>query len=348
MSNQPNYFENLCRISRAFGAALKKNELLSLIVDTAVDAMNAKAACLFLAGDDPDLYLPAAQKGLSADYLHTAPEKTKDRINDLVNNGYLAISDAADDPRAENREAKKAEGIVSILVVPVMVHDRPIGVLALYTAEQRQFSKADIAFLTALADQGGMAVDRARLIAHIRKNTRLFYDLSAGINASLDVKQIMATLTVDLCRVFNAKGVTVQLIDMDGKTLKPVTSHGLEPSFVQAVAGQREKSIAEALEGKTTVIPNAAGDPDIADPKVYKTEGIATVVSAPITSGDAVMGVLRLYFANPRDFYDDEILMITAFGHQAGLAIKNAACYIQVENELKDLKNDIWSHRSWF
>ncbi len=348
MAYDTHYFKNLCLISRALGTMLKKNKLLALIVETAVDAMNAKAACLFLADENPDLYVPAAQKGLSADYLHAAPEKAKDRINDLVKNGYLAIFDATDDPQAENRDAKKAEGIASILVVPVMTHDRPIGVLALYTAEQRRFSEPDIAFLTALADQGGIAADRARLIEHIRKNTRLFYDLSAGMNASLDVKQIMATLTVDLCRVFNAKGVTIQLIDTDGKTLKPVSSHGLGTTFVQIVSGLQERNIADALNGKTTVIPNASADPGIPDREVYAAEGIATIISAPITSSDAVMGVLRLYFAKPRDFYDDEILMITAFGHQAGLAIKNATCYIQVENELKDLQNDIWSHRSWF
>lgn len=342
------YFKSLCRVSRAFGTTLKKKELLSLIVENAVDVMNAKAACLFLADENPDLYVPAAQKGLSADYLHAAPETAKDRINDLVKNGYLAIFDATDDPRSENRDAKKSEGIASILVVPVMVHDRPIGVLALYTAEHRQFSETDIDFLTALADQGGIAVDRARLIEHIRKNTRLFYDLSTGMNASLDVKQIMATLTVDLCRAFNAKGVTVHLIDMDGQTLKPVSSHGLGTTFVQTVSGRQERNIADALSGKTTVIPNASADPGIPDREVYAAEVIAAVISAPITSGDAVMGVLRLYFAKPRDFYDDEILMITAFGHQAGLAIKNATCYIQVENDLKDLQNDIWSHRSWF
>jgi len=348
MAHQANYFENLCRVSRAFGTTLKKNELLALIVDTAVEAMNAKAACLFLAGDDPDLYLPAAQKGLSADYPHTVPEKARDHLDELVKKGHLDIFDVAADPRAENRDAKIAEGIASLLVVPVMVHGRPIGVLALYTADRRQFSKTDVAFLTALADQGGIAVDRARLITHIRNNTRLFYDLSAGMNASLDVRQIMTTLTVDLCRVFKAKGVTVQLIDTDGGTLKPVSSSGLHSAFVEEVSGRLEKNVTDAMGGKTVVIQNAASDPGIPDPEVYKMEGIVTVISAPITSGDAVMGVLRLYFADPRDFYDDEILMITAFGHQAGLAIRNATCYIKIENDLKDLQNDIWSHRSWF
>ncbi len=348
MAHDTDYFQNLCRVSRAFSTALKKKQLLELIVNIAVETMSAKAACLFLKGEDPDLFVPAAQKGLSDDYLHIAPEKAKDRIEDLVKNGYLAIPDATKDARAENRKVKKAEGIASILVVPVMVHDRPIGVLALYTAERRDFSEADIAFLTALADQGGIAVDRARLIEHIRKNTKLFYDLSAAINASLDIRQIMTTLTKDLSRAFGAKGVTVQLIDNEDLALKGVSSHGLREPLVKAVSGHKEKGVTEALKGKTTVAPTVRSDTGQADSGAYAKAGIATVISAPIRSGDAVIGVLRIYFGSPRDFYDDEIMMISAFADQAGLAIQNAARHVQVENDLKDLKDDLWSHRSWF
>ena len=348
MAHDTDYFQNLCRVSRAFGTALKKKQLLELIVSSAVETMNAKAACLFLKGEDPDHFVPAAQKGLSDKYLHTAPEKAKDRIEELVKNGYLAISDATKDPRTENRKVKKAEGIASILVVPVMVHGRPIGVLALYTAERRKFSEADIAFLTALADQGGIAVDRARLIEHIRKNTKLFFDLSSAINASLDIRQIMTTLTVDLSRAFDAKGVTVQLVDAGDHALKRVSSHGLRESFVKAVSGLKEKGVAEALKGKTTVTQTGQSDTGRAGSGAYAKAGIATVISAPIRSGDVVIGVLRIYFGSPWDFYDDEIMMISAFADQAGLAIQNAARHVQVENDLKDLKEDLWSHRSWF
>ncbi len=348
MAHDTHYFENLCRVSRAFGTTLGKKELLGLIVDIAVETMSAKAACLFLKDENPDLYFPAARKGLSADYLHTAPEKAREGVEDLVKNGHLAIFDATADPRAEHRKAKKAEGIASILVVPVMVHDRPIGVLALYTAEHREFSEDDIAFLTALADQGGIAVDRARLIEHIRKNTKLFYDLTLGMNASLDIRQIMTTLTRDLCRAFKAKGVTVQLIDADDQALKRVSSHGLKEYFVKAVSGTRGKGVEEALQGKTTVTPIAGPDSGDADSDLYAKEGVATLISAPIAAGDSVMGVLRIYFGSPREFYDDEIMIISAFAHQAGLAIVNAARHAAVESDLEDMKADLWSHRSWF
>jgi GAF domain-containing protein len=289
-----------------------------------------------------------AQKGLSRNYHHAAPEKAGETVAQLMKKGHLAVFDALTDERMEHREAKKAEGIASILAVPVMVHGDAIGALALYTADQRKFTKDDIAFLTALAEQGGIAIDRARLIEHIRRNTKLFHDISVSINASLDFKQIISTLTHDLARSFNAKGVTVQLLDLDKKTLKLVAGSGLSESFTGICPDPAEKSIRRTLNGETVYIQDVTTDKSVLNPHIYKKEGIAATISSPIKSGDAVIGVLRMYFGTRRRFYDDEIQMINAFAHQAGLSIHNAACYVSLEKDLKDYKEDMWSHRSWF
>ncbi len=348
MAQHPTYFESLCNVSRAFGKAAGKKEILNLIVNTAISAMKAKAACLFLADEESNLFLPVAQMGLSQSYHHASPEKAAETIEILLKKGYLTIDDAASDPRAEHREAKKAEGIASLLVVPVLVHGNAIGALTVYTAEKRVFSKEDIAFLTALAQQGGMAIDRTRLIEHIRRNTKVFHDLSASINASLDFKQIVNTLTVDLCRSFNAKGVTVQLLDLDQNTLKLIASSGLGNEFTRCCPDPSEKTVQQTLNGETVYLMAPFADKGILHPDAYSKEGIAAFLSTPIQSGDNVMGVLTIYFATRRHLYDDEILMLKAFATQAGLAIKNTACYVSLENDLKDLKNDLWSHRSWF
>jgi GAF domain-containing protein len=348
MAHNPNYFESICSVSRAFGRATKKNELLKLVVDTAVSAMNGKAACLFLIDEETDLFVAVAQKGLSKNYQHTPPEKARETVDQLMKQGHFAVYDAINDSRVEQREAKKAEGIASILVVPVMVHGEAIGALTLYTSQQRKFSAEDISFLTALAQQGGIAIDRARLIEHIRRNTKLFHELSLGINSSFDFKQIINTLTNDLADSFKAKGVTVQLLDLDKKTLKLIASHGLTDDFTSTCPAPTEKSIQQALNGETVYIKNILSDKGIIHAAAYKKEGIAALLTTPIQTGDDVIGILRLYFTTHRHLYEDEILLVKAFANQASLSIKNAACYVALEKDLKDLKDDIWSHRSWF
>ena len=186
MTKKNDFFKTFCKVSKAFGTTLGKQELLNLIVQSAIDTMQAKAACLFLADEEKDVFVPVARKGLSDNYLHANPMQARKVVTEIIKEGYLAIRDATTDPRLENHAAKKSEGIASILDVPVMVRDKAIGVLALYTSKPRDFSKDEIDFLAALAEQGGMAIEHARLLDRIRKNTNLFLDLAANINSSCD------------------------------------------------------------------------------------------------------------------------------------------------------------------
>ncbi|MBE9571759.1 MAG: GAF domain-containing protein, partial [Proteobacteria bacterium] len=161
MTSKNDYFKTFCKVSKAFGTTLREEELLDLIVQSAIDTMGGKAASLFLADEEKDVFVPVAQKGLSENYLHAGTERARKTVADILEGGYLSILDAATDLRIENREAKKAEGIASILVVPVMVRDKAIGILSLYTDSTRDFSNDDADFLTALAEQGGMAIEHA-------------------------------------------------------------------------------------------------------------------------------------------------------------------------------------------
>jgi GAF domain-containing protein len=350
MPNKTDYFTTICKVSRAFGTTFRKEKLLDLIVQSAIDTMNGKAACLFLEDEDKksSLLVPIAQKGLSKDYLHAEPKEAKRAADEILKKGYIAIHDAAKDPRIESHEMKRAAGIVSILVVPVMVEDRVIGVLALYTSQKRIFSDEEIEFLTALAEQGGMAIERSRLVEQINKNTELFHDLSVSINSSLDVKNIMNIMSVDVAKAFGVKAVSVRLLDKEKKTLQLVASYGLSKNYLKKGPISAEKSIAQALKGNPVVVKDAASDNGVQYKDEKKEEGIFSILCVPIKAKDEVIGVLRLYSGVPRDFTRGEIKLATAIAHQGGLAIQNASMYLMLKQDMKDLKEDIWSHRSWF
>ncbi len=350
MPKKTDYFATICRVSRVFGTTYRKEELLDLIVQSAIDTMKGKAACLFLEDEDKKKsdFVPIAQKGLSKDYLHIEPKEARRAADEILKKGYIAIHDATRDPRVQNHDSKRSEGVASILVVPILVEGRLIGILALYTAKPRIFSDDEIEFLTALAEQGGMAIEHARLVEQIRRNTKLFHDLSVSINASLDVKKIMDTLSVDIAKAFGVKAVSVRLLDPKEKTLQLVASYGLSKKYLEKGPLSVEKSIAEALKGTPVAIKDAACDTTVQYREEKKEEGIVSILCVPVKAKDEVIGVLRLYSGVPREFTDDEIMLATAIAHQGGLAIQNASLYLMLQEDMKDLKEDIWSHRSWF
>ncbi len=350
MPDKHDYFSTICKVSRAFGTTLEKKKLLDLIVKSSIDTMDGKAACLFLRDEnrESNLYYPLAQKGLSKSYLHAEPKEARRAADEILKKGYIAIHDATTDLRIKNHKMKKAEGIASILVVPVMVQGEVIGVLSLYTADKRMFAKDEIDFLTALAEQGGMAVERARLIEQIRKNTQLFHDLADSINSSLDITNIMEILTKGIAEAFGVKAATVGLVDREKSSLRLIASYGLSDKYLGKGTASTDRSFTEALEGKAVKILDASREKGVLYQKEKKEEGIVSILSVPIKVKDEVIGVLRLYSGVPRVFTDDEIMLATAIAHQGGLAINNASCVLVLKEDLKELKEDLWSHRSWF
>ncbi len=348
MTKEQDFFETFCRLSHAFGTAATMEELLELIVQRATEAMNGKAACLFLADQAQDAFVPMAQYGLSDKYLHASPLKAKKIVTALKKKGHLFFEDATTDPRLEHHDKKKAEGIASILTVAVMVDDRCIGVLSLYTAEQRKFSKQEIVFLKALAGNGGMAVKRARLFERMQKNARLFLELTTAINSSLDIRQVLNNMTEKTCRALGMKGATIRLINEDTDTMDLVASYGLSETFLNKGAVLARKSISEALQGETIVIDDVAEDKRLQYKKETEAEGIASMVCIPIRSKEHVIGVLRLYSKQKRQFAEDFLTLVEALAHVGALAIQNASMYLTLKEDKRNLEQEIWSHRSYF
>ncbi len=348
MTRETDYFKSFCKISKAFGTAADREELLKLIVESAITSMDGKAACLFLEDKRQDIFVVVAQAGLSDKYLHANPLKAAKLVAALDEEGYLAFPDAISDPKLENHEAKKNEGIASLLTVPVRVKGRNIGILSLYTATRREFCKEEIEFLCALADQGGIAIENNRLHRRMQKNAQLFLELASSINSSLDIGQILNNMTVNISEKLGMKGAVLRLLDDDRKELKLVASHGLSEKFLERVRTTTTETARRALKGETFVISDTTTDESITHKKSMKDEGVVSMIVAPLVARDKVIGVLRLYSDVQRQFPEDVILMVKALAHQGGLAIQNASMYLQLQADKKSLEDDIWSYRSWF
>jgi GAF domain-containing protein len=289
-----------------------------------------------------------AQIGLSEKYIHAGTAHAIKISPQLLKNGHMYFRDATTDNRLKNHEAKKAEGIGSILSVPVMDKGRMLGILSLYTKDIRRFTAEEIDFLSILAEQGGFAIENANLIRKLRNHSRIFLNLAASISSSLDVKNILLAMTHDLVKELQIKAASVRLLDEEKLTVKLVASFGLSEKYLNKGPVMADKNIAKALKGETIAIKNVSADPGIQYQKEKEEEGIVSMLYVPIKSKDNVIGVLNVYSSRPKEFTEDEILLVTALAYQGGLAISNASLYIILQDDINDLRENIWGHKSWF
>ncbi|MBM4271720.1 MAG: GAF domain-containing protein [Deltaproteobacteria bacterium] len=348
MAAKNDYFKAMSKICTAFGMTGDSDELLNLVVRSAAEAMKAKAACLYMPSEEEDEYVAVAHTGLSERYLKETHKRVEHTMKLLKEKNHIHFRDAKTDPRVRNRESKIAEGIGSILIVPVMVKGRMIGNLALYTSEIRDFSKKEIEFLSILAEQGGTAIENARLVEKIREQTRIFHVLTASIMESRDIKQILQTLTADIAKAIGVKAASIRLLDDARVTLKLAASYGLSEKYLNKGPISAEKSIAEALKGKPVVVKDAAKDSGVQYRDEKKEERIVSILCVPIKSKEEVFGVLRLYSATEREFTEDEIEFVTALAYLGGVAIQNVNLYAMLKSDIKDLRDDFWIFKTWY
>jgi len=72
------------------------------------------------------------------------------------------------------------------------------------------------------------------------------------------------------------------------------------------------------------------------------------MIVVPIKVKDDIIGIMRLCSAVQREYPEDIIVLVNALAQTGGLAIQNASLYLALQDDMKELKNDIWSHLAWF
>jgi GAF domain-containing protein len=190
----------LYAITEAINASPGLQELLATMLERVARELGYKAATLRLLDEERQTLELKAAYGLSAAYLQKgAVEVAKSGIDQTVLSGMpVAISDVCHDQGFQYAAAATAEGLASVLAVPLTARKRVIGVLRVYTAAPHQFGAAERAFLAAVANLGAQALERTRLY-------EAFQAIARQLNSSLDLKDVLTTLLLQSITELNVK-----------------------------------------------------------------------------------------------------------------------------------------------
>jgi len=174
---------------------------------------------------------------------------------------------------------------------------------------------------------------------------KLFKDVCKKINSSLDIKEVLNSITENTVKTLNVKGCTIFLLDQIEKKLKISSSNGLSEAYMNKGPVDSEKSIVETLSGKWVLIPDATNDYRIQYPIEAKKEGIITILSVPMFVKEKIIGVLRIYTSELREFSDVEKEFISGLAEIGSIGIENARMYTILKTDHEKLIYDV---NKWF
>lgn len=160
-NRQLNYFKAVYEIGKTINSTRKLDKILNLIVTRLTAVMNLKACTIRLIESAHGRLELKAAFGLSKSYLERGPLDDELATYYILKGEPVMIPDATVDLHTIYHKEAAAEGVGSVLAVPITVQDETIGMIRLLTSEVRYFSAADINFAMAVAEQGGIAIQNA-------------------------------------------------------------------------------------------------------------------------------------------------------------------------------------------
>jgi GAF domain-containing protein len=180
------YYTALYQAALTISSSLELDQVLQSVVTSTTEAMEVKACALRLLDSKTGQLKLSAVYGLSGGYLAKGPVNiTNSAIDSEAMCGVpVFLHDVRTDPRFQYQEAAKAEGIVSVLCVPLEVRGEAIGVMRVYTDEPTTFHEDDTQFLSVLASLAGLAIENARLFESVRSSYDGVIDALWGMHVS--------------------------------------------------------------------------------------------------------------------------------------------------------------------
>lgn len=162
--------ELLSKVANLITRGLYLEELLKIVVQITAEIMNSKICSLMLLDPQKKELVVKATQSISESYNKKPNIKLGEGIAGIVamENKPLCVLDVREDSRYLNRDIAREEGLYSLACVPLAVKNRVIGVLNVYTSRKHQFTKPELAVLSAVANQAAVAIENAELDLRVR------------------------------------------------------------------------------------------------------------------------------------------------------------------------------------
>jgi signal transduction protein with GAF and PtsI domain len=165
-SDSRDIVDALLKISEAITSDLYLDDILKLIVTITAEVMGSKICSIMLLDPEKRELTIRATQSISKEYINKNPLKVGEGIAGKVakENKPFAVENILENEHYKYKDIAVRESLVSMLVVPLHVRGRVIGVLNIYTSRPHKFSDYEISILTTVADQAAIVIENYRLV----------------------------------------------------------------------------------------------------------------------------------------------------------------------------------------
>ena len=239
--------------------------------------------------------------------------------------------------------------------LPLQVNRELVGVLVVESDRADAFGADDFEILQAAANQAGIAIGRARLLAETQRRAaeeEALRATMADLSAQLEISTLLQSVLERAVGLLGVSHGELAIYEPEAEELVIAASHNVgkqDTTGTRMAVGEGAMGHV-ARTGEPLVIPNYGEWNGRSDQ--YETVEFVGVMVAPLLIGGRLVGALAFMDKNPeRRFDDEDVRLLNMFARHAAIAIDNAQLFTAVRRRsteqdalletLKDLSGEL-------
>ncbi len=139
------------------------DDILFFITSLAAELTGGKGATIRVLEQGTFELKVVASYGLSREYLNSGAIDLGKSITEILHGDIMIINDFANDPRIQNAEAGRREGLEAIIGIPFTVNESTYSILRVYYPSKKIPTDDEMQFLSSLGKLSCIAIDHAVL-----------------------------------------------------------------------------------------------------------------------------------------------------------------------------------------
>ncbi len=261
------------------------------------------------------------------------------------------------------RDAESAHrlGVRSIVSVPLLAGETPVGVITVAHSRPGAFRQDDLRLLTFLSASAAIAIENARLYwaeqerrleaERRRRVAEGLRNIIAVLNSIRPVDEVLDAIVTQACELMDAHAGIIHHVDDERQRVIMEASCGISRpptdgdkrttkiynGYADRAIFNRQPYVIPDLDAYVAVLetPDAvgldAGEIEWRDGIRSALQRFHALLAVPLVVRDAVYGSIVFYYETARTFSDEDVALGLSLGEQAALALENAQLYLEAQ-----------------
>ncbi len=326
----------LQQVSLAAATVLDPRELARIALQETIRIVGAERAFLFLVDADTEQLVPYLGRDSMGAGLDQLTGYSASLVSRVQHTGEPLVVTGTEDGEAHGSQSALVHGLRSILIAPLRLKGRQLGVVYLDSRVAKGiFTGHDADILMAITNHIAVSLETAkaaqleatvRAASQQRDLAELLRSSMTEVSATLEPDEVLRRLLGAVTRAL--PGDSACLLRQDRGAYVVVDVYGTAPQ--QSIGRRVESEEAETVAvfaGRSTPVLGRPGHPA---PPAKLLPSTRSWIAVPLSSPRTAVGVLLIASASDSTYTDAHLQIAAALAGQGMTAYDNAELFVQV------------------